>query len=140
MRLFLAAPYSHPDHRKKAERRKATDKWALRLMIAGHKVFSPITHTAPLESLMVIGEQPPAEFWLGQSLEFISWADEIWVLGLHGWEKSEGVGEEIWKGREEGKRIFLMDKNSGDLRRISIEEENLRIGEVEKGFKVEGSE
>ncbi|WP_353743433.1 DUF1937 family protein [Aminobacterium sp. EBM-42] len=44
-------------------------------------------------------------FWEGLDIEFVKWADELWVVRLDGWKRSIGVMTEIQKAKELGKVI-----------------------------------
>lgn len=125
MKIFLGAPYYHPNGLIRRERSKKVDAWALRLMQMGHTIFSPLTHTVPLERLMVKKDQPGAEFWLAQSLPHIPWADEVWILGLEGWDESNGVEKELTEAIRKAKPIFFLDPFKENLKEIVFGREKL---------------
>jgi len=46
--IYLATPYSHKDAEIREQRHLCVTQVAARLMVEGHKVFSPVTHCHPL--------------------------------------------------------------------------------------------
>lgn len=91
--IYLAVPYTHPYEEMRAARFRTVTRFAADLLKQGHVVFSPITHSHPLE---VLGDLPNGwEFWQTQDIEFLKLADELHVLCLEGWKESTGVQGEI---------------------------------------------
>jgi hypothetical protein len=67
----------------------------------GNACFSPIAHSHHIADHM--GNYNDSEFWIKMGLSFIeSWADELWVLQLQGWDRSKGVGREIAAAKKIG--------------------------------------
>ena len=91
--IYLAGPYSHPDEAVRLERYKALTAKAAGLMIAGHVVFSPITHG----HVIAEAHDLPTDFawWSEQCLGMLRHADKIIVLALPGHDESKGVEAEL---------------------------------------------
>lgn len=91
--IYLAGPYSDPSAIIRLERFEALTKKASELMLAGHVVYSPITHghviaarhDLPLES----------EWWIDQSLGMLRHATKMMVLNIPGRVESKGVKIEL---------------------------------------------
>jgi len=93
-KIYLASPYSSTVKAVCNDRFQATCKAAAKLMREGYNIFSPIAHSHPVSQH--IGNHLDHNFWLEQDLSFLdSWADEMWVLMIDGWEESEGIAAEI---------------------------------------------
>lgn len=105
-RIYLAAPYSHPDASVREQRFMAVSERANATMRLGHLVYSPITHG---HILGLYGGLPgDFEFWERHCLSFLRrWAEELWVMSLPGWETSRGVLAEM----EEAGRLDLPVRN-----------------------------
>lgn len=90
---YLAVPYSHPDPKIREARFAASNCAAYRLMQRGEVVFSPISHSHPIEAASgVIGDH---EFWAKQDDAFQAHATKVAVLMIDGWKESRGVQREI---------------------------------------------
>lgn len=93
-RIYLAAPYSHPEHAIRARRYLYATQAANQLMRRGLLVYSPLTHGHTLAALGGLGSDFAA--WREHCLSFIRhWAQELYVLTLPGWRDSIGVTAEI---------------------------------------------
>lgn len=103
-RLYLAAPYTSPCKELILSRVEAVNKLAASLMDQGYCVFSPISHSHPI-SEYTKADALDHDFWLNQDLEFMEWADEVWVYKLAGWEESRGIKREIEYANKLGKVI-----------------------------------
>lgn len=103
-RIYLASPYSSQDSAVRQDRYEEACKKAAELMSQGYNVFSPIAHSHPISQH--IGNGLDHDFWLSQDLSFLeSWADEMWVLMLPGWEESIGIWKEVNFATEKGIKI-----------------------------------
>jgi len=108
-KIYLAAPYSHPDQEIIASRVKYVNKIAARLMKTAI-VYSPISHC---HAIAIENELPTdAAFWENQNKAFIKWCDQLVVLKLLGWEQSIGVKQEIAWAREFKKEIIMVPNQS----------------------------
>ena len=110
-KIYLASPYSHPDKAVCNDRFRAACKTAAKLMQDGYNVMSPIAHSHPVARY--IGNHLDHDFWLEQDLSFLdSWADEMWVLMIDGWDESKGIAREIIHAEKIGlpvKYILMRD-------------------------------
>lgn len=106
---YLACPYSHKDRFVRVARWIAANKAAAKLMSAGQYVFSPISHTHPIEEASE-GKLPMGwEFWEGFDRQYLNFCKKIIVLRIPGWETSKGVTAEIKIGGELGIPVEYMD-------------------------------
>jgi hypothetical protein len=100
--VYLSVPYSHESDKIMDRRYKTVSKIAWRLMNAGFTVFSPISHSHPLES--AVGERRGHDFWMNQDLPYLTqkWAGLVILVKAEGWRESEGVTRELevaeWTG------------------------------------------
>ena len=106
-KIYLAAPYSHPDLQIREIRVQQVSRAAAQLMRDGHCVFSPLSHSHPIANH--IGNHLEHDFWLNQCLPFIPWCDELWVMQLDGWEDSRGIEMEIEAASKAGKDIVMWE-------------------------------
>jgi hypothetical protein len=100
---YLAAPYSHADASVRSQRFDAINRAAFRLMLRGEVVFSPISHSHPIE--IESGQINSHEFWAKQDDWFEVKCGKVAVLMLDGWRQSKGVQREIRMAEEAGKEI-----------------------------------
>lgn len=91
-KIYLALPYSHSDPYIREVRYKTATSVAASLMKQGAIVFSPITYG---HQLCQFGIDTGFETWSGIDYPMISWADELWLLELEGYDVSFGVNEEL---------------------------------------------
>jgi len=110
-KIYLASPYSSPDKTICNNRFCSACKAAAKLMQDGYNVMSPIAHSHPVSQY--IGNHLDHDFWINQDLSFLdSWADEIWILMIDGWQESKGVAAEIIHAEKIGlpvKYIYIKD-------------------------------
>ena len=105
MKIYLACPYSDPDQSVREARFREANRAAAIFMNDGHIIFSPISHSHPIASQ---NELPKGyDFWKTMDESFIEWCDEVWVLKMPGWDKSEGVARECIFADMLGKKVRL---------------------------------
>lgn len=97
--IFLASPYSHPDPAVRQVRYDAAVSAMAILVHEGHDCFSPIamTHEAA-KILQDVYEDPDADGWTRwwrQNSELLRISNLVVVLGIDGWDRSQGVAHEI---------------------------------------------
>lgn len=93
-RIYLAAPYSHPDPVVRQWRTELADKAAAYLMQANDQpVFSPLSHSHRVADH--IDNHLDHDFWLRQDLGWLEACDWMYVLMLPGWDQSDGVALEL---------------------------------------------
>ena len=90
--VYLASPYTHPKKRVKLIRFRKAARAAAVLIKQGLFIFSPITHTYPMEEYGIPGDW---EFWKAYDEKLLSICSRMIVLCLPGWEESVGVQAEI---------------------------------------------
>jgi nucleoside 2-deoxyribosyltransferase len=106
MKIYLAIPYTFgPEQSFRIANEVAAD-----LMIEGHVVFSPISHSHPVADFLPPSLRTDSDWWMTQDLPFVEWADEVHVvvIGAHGAEliqNSRGVQMEVKKAGELGKPV-----------------------------------
>ncbi|WP_034603197.1 DUF1937 family protein [Maridesulfovibrio frigidus] len=92
LKIYLACPYTHPDPEVRKSRYEAVNIAAAKLIVAGHIVYSPISHSHGITNT---GLPMDWNFWKRIDQEFIRWADQVWILKLDDWKKSHGIAAEI---------------------------------------------
>jgi hypothetical protein len=112
-RVYLACPYSHPDPKVMDHRKREADMCAAKLMAKGHVVFSPLSHSRSIADHLPDELRCNWEFWQGQDLPLIDWADEVHVLTMPGWNVSVGVTVEIERARAAGKPVRFIPHEGG---------------------------
>ena len=100
--IYLASPYSHPDHAVREWRFREACRAAAKLMREGHAVFSPIAHS---HCICAYGLPTDWRFWEPFDRFQLQWCDEVFILMLDGWRESVGVQKEIQIAKEFGKRV-----------------------------------
>jgi hypothetical protein len=106
---YLAVPYTHADPKIRHRRFERVNKVAAKLMKEGHIIFSPISHSHPIEieDKTLTG----ANFWINFDAAFLKCSKKLIVLKLEGWEESVGVAGELKIAKELGIPIeFLSDE------------------------------
>ena len=93
MLTYLATPYTHDDPAIRQQRFDDVTKVAARLMLEGHLIYSPISHT----HYMAVHHELPNEweFWKSHCETFLAVSRLVIVLKLDGWRESVGVAAEI---------------------------------------------
>ena len=110
--VYLAAPYSHDDHRVEVERFNRINEIAGQLINEGMIIFSPISHSHPIkESNKLPGTW---DFWKKYDYEFLKCCDTIIVLMLDGWDTSVGVQSEIKMSKDLGLKVEYMECSFDD--------------------------
>ena len=89
--VYVACPWSHPDPIVRAGRHRYATDYARRLVEDERVVYSPLTHSVPLDPS---GDRD-WEYWRQSDLAILALCDELHVLALPGWEESRGVQAEI---------------------------------------------
>jgi nucleoside 2-deoxyribosyltransferase len=93
MKIYLAAPYAHPDPVTREMRVELVNRKAARLMEEGNLVFSPLSHSHPISKWCRI-DSCSHNFWLKQDLWILEICDEMHIYCLEGWESSKGIAIE----------------------------------------------
>jgi hypothetical protein len=91
--IYLASPYTADTQWEKDDRAYLVCKAAAILKSQGMEVFSPIAHSHYIEKTGFFhGDNT---YWLPFDFKFMHICECLYVLMLPGWEKSEGIKEEI---------------------------------------------
>ena len=106
--IYLCNPYCHPDPKVKEYRFKMANVMAAYLMTQGHTVFSPISHSVPINRHLP-DSCDTHEFWMKQDLPLVEWCDEVYINALDGWTESKGVGIEYEYAKKLGKPIKTIE-------------------------------
>ncbi|MCZ2108548.1 MAG: DUF4406 domain-containing protein, partial [Dehalococcoidia bacterium] len=53
--------------------------------------------------------------WAAMNDEMIDFCDEVYVLGIEGWQESKGIAHEIAYARAQGKAVRLVTPMNGEL-------------------------
>lgn len=105
--IYLATPYNHPDSRVREERFDQACLIAAALMRDGVHLFCPIAHTHPIA---LQGNLPCGwDYWQEYDRLMLAACDELWIVQMDGWNRSEGIKGEIGIANELSKRIFYLD-------------------------------
>jgi len=125
--IYLASPYTalredgtHDDVLMQ-ERYMAVLDCYESLLSAGMKVYCPIVATHPADCLHrnLKGRRFTSAFWMEVEKPFLQYASQLLVLKLPGWEKSEGVTEEIKIAI--GRKLPIVYLEFNPTRAISLE-------------------
>jgi hypothetical protein len=93
--IYVGGPYTHADHNVRRERFEALTAVAAEIVKQGHIVYSPITHTHPIDLHFVRDDvHLSSDFWCDFDETFMSVCTEMVIVPLEGWEKSSGVTRE----------------------------------------------
>lgn len=107
MLIYLASPYSSPNHEIMEERFKTVCKVAGMLMQKGYLIFCPIAHSHPIA---VVGGLPREwEYWAEYDRVMITACDEVLVCCIPGWRESAGVTAEILMAEQFGMPVKYLD-------------------------------
>jgi hypothetical protein len=96
--IYLAVPYTDKSATVRHERFEEVSMYAAYLMQKSIPVFSPISHSHPIEQHFF--EAKSWDFWQIQDLPILKICNELHVLCLSGWSYSVGVRAEIEHARE----------------------------------------
>ena len=104
--IYLASPYSHPDHAVREARFQAACRAAAFLIRQGKTVFSPVAHSHPICCFGLPGDWG---FWQRHDLEHLATCNEVVVLKLDGWQQSRGIQAEVARARALGKPVSFIE-------------------------------
>lgn len=92
---YIACPYTHGDPRKREERYEAATTISAILARLGLRLYSPLTHTHPLDTCLRERQTEMGQpEWLQFDKPFAVNADVLIVLMVPGWQESDGVKRE----------------------------------------------
>jgi nucleoside 2-deoxyribosyltransferase len=107
--IYLASPFSHPDHLVRRQRFEAACRAAAELIRQGKIVFSPIAHSF---NVCAYGVPLDWRFWEKHDRRFLEACDEVIVLTIDGWLESVGVQAEIDIAQELGKPVSFLSESA----------------------------
>ena len=105
--IYLASPYTHPDPKVREDNFRKVSALAAEMNSKGIITLSPITYG---HTLLDFKEMPHDwEFWKNFCISFLQHCDEILVYKMPGWEKSNGVTEEVKYAQENNIKISYVE-------------------------------
>src|SRR5262245_52054120 len=104
--IYLASPYSHPDAAVREQRFQAACAATARLLLDGHRVYSPVVHGHPL---VRFGLSADWSFWERFDRPHLQTCDEVVVLTLDGWRESVGLQAELRHAGVLGKKVRYVE-------------------------------
>src|SRR4051794_12559064 len=94
--IYLACPYTDPNHAVRQLRFEVATAVAADLIKAGRVVYSPITMTHPIDiALAGATNTLGSDYWVAFDEAFMEMCSEMVVICLDGWQRSSGVKREI---------------------------------------------
>jgi hypothetical protein len=93
--IYLACPYTDVSAAVRERRFQAATQAAAALIRQGHIVFSPITMTHPIDTVLAGGLGTlGSDFWVTFDEAFMSCCSELAILRIEGWDRSPGIMRE----------------------------------------------
>lgn len=105
--LYLACPYSSPNKELMDLRFQIVSYIAGKLIEVDHLVFSPISHSHPINVQYPLGHT--WEIWEKHDLTFLRYSHTFAIVCLDGWTKSVGVNAELDYAKDNGLQIKYID-------------------------------
>ena len=116
--IYLAIPYNHTNIIVRWIRMRVATYFTAMLMMRGFIVFSPITHSHHVNKF-VHKRFNNHDFWLGQDFPILDWAHKLIIVKMIGWDKSYGIGKEIYQAKATNKHIqYLVPKRLDIIKAI----------------------
>ena len=123
MKVYLATPYGRGNNEGLVA--KIMHWWRCKKVtkVAAHwmkkyNVFSPITLTHPMSKHVELLHSE----WLNRDFEWIDLCDELWVYCQEGWQKSDGVKQEVQFARSRGLAIKFLQRGGKEFHNYSPNE------------------
>jgi hypothetical protein len=111
--IYLACPYTHADHDIRELRFNAATVAAAHLIEHGHIVYSPITMTHPIDTVLASDAATlGSDYWIKFDEAFMDVCSELIVLKIDGWDTSSGIRREIEYFREQGKPVSFLEAST----------------------------
>ena len=112
--IYLACPFTHSSPEIQEYRYRTSCRVAAKLMRCGIVVFNPLSHSVPIcEFLGDIEDQH--SFWMSVDLPILRRCDELLIIGMENWTKSQGVRSEMFEALSLHKPITLIDEEDIEL-------------------------
>jgi len=109
-KIYLAIPYTFNAELSY----QIANEVAAAAMIAGHIVFSPISHGHSVAEFLDEKLRYDQKFWMKQCLPMVEWCDELHVIsigenGLKLIEESKGCQSELSIAKDHNKTIKIIE-------------------------------
>jgi nucleoside 2-deoxyribosyltransferase len=122
--IYLACPYTDPDRMVREQRFRFATEAAAALIERGHIVFSPITMTHPIDTVLAGNAATlGSEFWVTFDEAFMDVCSEMIILDIEGWDRSSGIRREIEYFERQGKPVRFISPGSHLLRNARADAE-----------------
>lgn len=106
--LYIACPYTHSEPAMREHRYRMSCIAAAKLFAAGIVAFNPLANSVP--AVEFGGIDLSHREWMGIDLPILRRSDEVLILGLDGWTKSQGVKSEMFEAMMLRKPIMLIEE------------------------------
>jgi hypothetical protein len=128
---YLATPYTKLE---RADAVREACRIAAELMISGVRVFSPIAHGHALQAASQYECPQDGDFWRGVNRPFLERSQVLIVAMMPGYERSDGVRDEIRFFERAGRPIFYlcpkrmtMTRRRGGPWRVKLAKKNAAV-------------
>lgn len=113
---YIAGPYSSPSEEVIERRYDLYLRFTNMVLNHGIMCMSPLTNHACLKKGKVI----PGDynFWGNYSREMLARCQVVFVMMLDGWEKSDGVYDELMNARQKGLKILFFKEEDIEAGRL----------------------
>lgn len=101
--IYLASPYTSDEPSVIVERYEMAKSMTAHLLNEGHFIYSPIVHCHELAHSHSLPKD--FKFWKDYNFAMLEKAEELWVLTIDGWDKSEGIKNEIYRALQLGLKV-----------------------------------
>jgi len=127
--IYLASPYSSPDESLREARYHEVMRFVEWCLTRGNVgvPFSPILYCHPLAERYELPTS--AEWWYALNDEWLTFATQVWLLDLPGWETSVGVRHELTFASERGipMHIFHLKDSGYDYAELEYQPINVEV-------------
>ncbi len=110
--LYLSTPYTHSDPDEMRRRYQISCRATAKLLKAGIVTFNPLANAVPAVELG--GLELDHDSFLKIDLEILRRSDELLILGMAEWQKSDGVRAEMFEALKLRKPITLIEESDID--------------------------
>lgn len=105
--IYLACPYTHPDHFEMEYRYKLARNATAHLTKENFIVYCPVVHFHEVAKHHDLPHD--WNFWQNIDLHMLDLAEELWVLQLDCWHTSRGVLAEIAHAHKTDKPVIFIE-------------------------------
>ena len=107
--VYLACPYWHENPAIREQRFRAVNKVAGILIMRGDIVFSPISHSHPINETLT--QRPPNTYWVDFDSAYLQHSYKMVVLMIDGWDRSAGIKAEMAMAKEMGIQTIFVNED-----------------------------